>query len=146
MSNQHVKQTTAGSENPSSQGSLSTSIQHMSHAQAERKANRDQEELNRLQEQEVKDARLQEEQNHILDQIVACFDILPPFKLLGSNQSPITVNTGLKEAIVKMQNEHPDFVLDGFDFPVSIQFADGTKGVISDKNQFENLVQECIGE
>ena len=146
MSTQHVTQTSGGAENPSSQGSTSTSIQGMSQAQLERKAKTDQEELTRLQEQEVKDALLQEKQNNILDQIVACFDIIPPFKLLGTDQSLIAVNTGLKEALAKMQNEYPGFVLDGFDFPVSIQFADGTTAVISDKDQFSNLVQDCIGE
>lgn len=146
MSNQHANQTETSAEDPSPPVRNSGPSQYVSEAQAAWKAQWDQEELTRLHARDAKETQLKQQSDNTLDKIVACFDILPPFNMIGSHQGLITMNTGLKEAINKVRNEHPDFVIETFEYPLSIQFADGTTAVISGQEQFENLVTECISE
>jgi hypothetical protein len=73
-----------------------------------------------------------------------CFDIKTPFGLTFADGSELTVEWGMGPA--EMQAEHPGRIWNGFVFPLTIDYIDGTSELISSKETMEARINSCNNE
>jgi hypothetical protein len=75
-----------------------------------------------------------------------CFDIKTPYGLTFADGSELTVEWGLEELQDKMQAGHPGRIPNGFVFPLTIDYIDGTSELISSQETMEARINSCNNE
>ena len=84
--------------------------------------------------------------NSVSVRIRDCFDIKTPYGLTFADGSELTVEWGLEELQDKMQAERPGRIPNGFVFPLTIDYIDGTSELISSQETMEARINSCNNE
>jgi len=73
-----------------------------------------------------------------------CYDIKTPFGVTFADGSELTVEWGLEEAQDKMQAEHPGKTMNGFVYPLTIEYIDGTSELIISAEMMAERTISCF--